>query len=78
MFNDILKRFCAARAEGGVKKNVHFQRGKNVHMVGNISAYTNVSALRAVGGDVEIFRTKFLGGDRDEKIDFPRITSDAP
>ena len=36
-----------------------------------------LSALRAVGGDVEIFRTKFLGGDRDEKIDFRRITSRA-
>ena len=35
------------------------------------------SALRAVGGDVEIFRTKYLGGDRDEKIDF-RITSRVP
>ena len=52
--------------------------GKYVHMVVNISAYINFSALRAVGGDVEIFRTKFLGGDRDEKIDFRRITSRAP
>ena len=34
--------------------------GKYVHMVVNISAYINFSALRAVGGDVEIFRTKFL------------------
>ena len=52
--------------------------GKYVHMVGNISAYTTFSALRAVGGDVEIFTTKFLGGDRDEKIDFRRIRSRAP
>ena len=37
-----------------------------------------IFALRAVGGDVEIFRTKFLGGDRDEKIGFRRITSLAP
>ena len=73
------QNISALRGLGGdVKKNVHFQRGKNVHMVGNISAYINFSALRAVGGDVEIFRTKFLGGDRDEKIDFRRITSRAP
>ena len=36
------------------------------------------SALRAVGGDVDIFRTKFLGVDRDEKVDVRRITSHAP
>ena len=36
------------------------------------------SALRAVGGDVEIFRTKFIGDDRDEKIDFRRVTSRVP
>ena len=59
------QNISALRGLGGdVKKNVHFQRGKNVHMVGNISAYINFSALRAVGVDVEIFRTKFLGGDR--------------
>ena len=54
------------------------REGKYVHMVGNTSAYKNFFALRTVGGDVEIFRTTFLGGDRDEKIDFRRITSHAP
>ena len=43
-----------------------------------IHVHINFSALLAVGGDVEIFRTKFLGGDLDEKIDFRRITSRAP
>ena len=61
-----------------MKKMSISRMGKYVHMVGNISAHKIFSALRAVGSDVEIFRTKFLGGDRDEKIDFRRITSRAP
>ena len=38
----------------------------------------NFSALRALGGDIEIFKRTLLGGDLDEKIDFRRVTSRAP
>ena len=78
MFNDISKVPRCARLGAMLRKMSISRDGKYVHMVGNISAYIKFSALRAVGGDVEIFRTKFLGGDRDEKIDFRRITSRAP
>ena len=75
MFNDISKTNSALRALGGdVQKNVHFQRGKiRSHGKKHFNVYI-FSALRAVGGDVEIFRTKFLGGDPDENIDFRSIT----
>ena len=83
--NDCLMTFqdiSALRALGGdVKKNVHFQGGTiSSHGRKHFSIYKHVytcSALRAVGGDVEIFRTQFIVGDRDEKIDFRRITSGA-
>ena len=77
MFNDISK-ISALRALGGDgKKHVHFKRRKiRSHGKKHFNVYI-FSALRAVGGDVEIFTTKFLGGDRDEKIDFRRITSRA-
>ena len=66
------KKISALRAlRGDVKKNVHFQR-KKMRSHGMINIHKNVSALRASGGDVEIFRTEFLGGDRDEKIDFQK------
>ena len=70
---------------GMTERNVYDDRkmsisrvGKYVYMVGTISAYIKVSALPAVGGDAEIFRTKFLGDDRSEKINFRRITSRTP
>ena len=66
-----------ARSGAMLRKMSISRIGKYVHMVGNISTYIKFSALRAIGGDVEIFRTKILGGDRDEKIDF-RIISRAP
>ena len=70
---------CSRTLLGGdVKKHVPFQRGKICSHGRKHFNIQTFSALRAVGGDVEIFRTKFLGGDRDEKIDFRRITSRAP
>ena len=73
----IFQNISALRALGGDVKKISISRIVNyVPMVENSSAYIN--ALRAVGGNVEIFRTKFLRGDRDEKIDFRRITSHAP
>ena len=74
----ILKNFRAARFGAMLRKMSISRDGKYVHMVGNISAYIIFSALRSIGGDVEIFRTKFLAGDCDEKIDFRRIVLRAP
>ena len=74
------QNISALRALGGdVKRNVHFQRGKYAHMVGNISAYIKrFRAARSWGAMLRYFKRNFWGGDRDEKIDFRRITPRAP
>ena len=73
------KRFPRCARLGAMLRNMFLSREGNICSHGrkhlNIQTF---SALRAVGGDVEIFRTKFLGGDRDEKIDFRTIISRAP
>ena len=77
-WDNICSKISALRAPGGDVKKMSISEEDNTFTCLETFQHIQIfSALRAVGGDVEIFRTTFLGGDRDEKIDFRRITSGA-